>query len=89
MDRLPKGLRYGTPFVDQGMYANVSHREHPKLSRGEHKTWRTELTAYGEKLGEVKIRRRIFQGENLSPLIIILSMIQLSLVLLKIGIGYE
>ena len=51
--------------------------------------WRTELTAHGEKLGEERIRRGIFQGESLSLLISVLSMILLTLVLRKIGIGYE
>ena len=53
------------------------------------KIWKTELTAYGENLGEVRIRRGIFQGESLSLLIFVLSMIPLTLVLRKIGIGYE
>ena len=53
------------------------------------KTWRTELTAYGEKLGEVRIRRGIFQGDSLSSLIFVLSMIPMTLVLRRIGIGYE
>ena len=53
------------------------------------KTWRTELRAYGEKLGEVRLRRGIFLGDSLSPLIFVLSMIPLTLVLRKIRIGYE
>ena len=32
------------------------------------KPWKLELTASGEKLGEVDIRRGIFQGDSLSPL---------------------
>ena len=53
------------------------------------KTWRTELTAYVEKLGEVRIKRGIFQGDSLSPLIFVLSMITLTLVFRKMGIGYK
>ena len=30
-------------------------------------TWRTELTACNESLGEVDIRRGIFQGDSFSP----------------------
>lgn len=52
-------------------------------------TWRTELTSYGETMGEVRIRRGIFQGDSLSPLLFVLSMIPLTLVLRKTGIGYE
>ena len=53
------------------------------------KTWRTELTVYDNNLGQVRIGRGIFQEDNLSKLIFVLSMIPLTLVLRKIGIGYE
>ena len=31
--------------------------------------WRAELTACNESLGEVDIRREIFQGDSFSPLV--------------------
>ena len=34
--------------------------------------WRTELTTCGEPLGSVNIRRGIFQGDSLPPLLFIL-----------------
>ena len=37
------------------------------------KTWRVELTARGENLPETKIQRGIFQGDTLSPLLFIIS----------------
>ena len=33
------------------------------------KSWKLELNASGQKLGEVNIRRGIFQGNSLSPLL--------------------
>ncbi|CAB4021725.1 Hypothetical predicted protein [Paramuricea clavata] len=51
--------------------------------------WKTELTSSGESLGNVNIRRGIFQGDNLSPLIFVMCMIPLSLILRKEKVGYE
>ena len=50
--------------------------------------WQTELTSNGESLGSVSIRRGIFQGDSLSPLLFVVSMIPLSLVLRKCEAGY-
>ena len=44
------------------------------------KQWNTELTAGNQRLGNVKIRRGIFQGDSLSPLLFVLVMIPLTLV---------
>ncbi|XP_068684755.1 uncharacterized protein [Montipora foliosa] len=35
------------------------------------KTWKTELTSSGESLGVIHIRRGIFQGDSLSPLLFV------------------
>ena len=51
--------------------------------------WKTELTSSGRMLGEVKIRRGIFQGDSLSPLLFVLCMIPLTVILRKVGAGYE
>ena len=40
------------------------------------KQWNTELTAGNQRLGNVKIRRGIFQGDSLSPLLFILVIIK-------------
>ena len=45
------------------------------------KQWRLSLTANGEDLGEVNVKRGIFQGNSLSQLMIMLSMVPLSLIL--------
>ena len=50
--------------------------------------WKTVLTANGEVLGEVEIRRGIFQGDSLSPLLFIMVMIPLSILLKREGMGY-
>ena len=51
--------------------------------------WRTELSSGGERIGEVNIRRGIFQGDSLSPLLFVMSLIPLSLVLRKVKAGYN
>ena len=43
--------------------------------------WRLSLTANGEDLGEVNVKRGIFQGDRLSPLLFALSMVPVSLIL--------
>ena len=50
--------------------------------------WKLSLTSNGEKLGDVDVKRGIFQGDSLSPLLFVLSMIPLSLLLRKVNICY-
>ena len=47
--------------------------------------WRLSLTTNGEDLGEVNVKREIFQGDSLSPLMFALSMVPLSLILKKVN----
>ena len=47
------------------------------------------LTSNGEDLGEVDVKRGIFQGDSLSPLLFLLSMVPLSLILRKEYACYE
>ena len=53
------------------------------------KQWNTELTAGNQRLGNVKIRRGIFQGDSLSPLLFVLVMIPLTLMLRQTKESYE
>ena len=48
-----------------------------------------ELTAGGPSLGNVKIRQGIFQRNSLSPLLLLLTMIPLTLLLSKTKIPYQ
>ena len=51
--------------------------------------WRTELYSMSTPIGEVKINRGIFQGDALSPLLFVISLIPLSLLLRKTKYGYD
>ena len=50
--------------------------------------WKTVLTSGGTDLGQVDIRRGIFQGDSLSPLLFVLIRLPLTLVLRKMRAGY-
>ena len=47
------------------------------------------LCSGNSELGEVKIKRGIFQGDSLSPLVFVLALILLSLILRKAKAAYE
>ena len=51
--------------------------------------WKTELIPGGINLGGVNINRGIFQGDSLSPLLFVISLIPLTLVLRRIKQGYS
>ena len=52
-------------------------------------TWRVELTEGGQSLAEVKIQRVIFQGDALSPILVVLAMMPLNDILRKCTAGYK
>ena len=60
-----------------------------KFVAGSMKRWKTKLISSGEYLGTVNIRRGIFQGDSLSPLLFVISMIPLTLILRGVNAGYE
>ena len=43
--------------------------------------WKLLMTSNGEDLEELDVKRGIFQGDSLSPLLFVLSMVSLSLIL--------
>ena len=53
------------------------------------KNCKLELTSSGVSLGEVNIKRGIFQGDSLSPLLFVICMIPLTMVLRKVNFHYE
>ena len=51
--------------------------------------WCTDVTCGGTNLGRVKMRRGIFQGDSLSPLLFVLALTPLTMVLRKVKAGYD
>ena len=51
--------------------------------------WRLSLTANGKDLVEVNVKRGIFQGDSLSPLLFVSSIVPLSLILKKVNACYK
>ena len=51
--------------------------------------WKLLLRSNGEDLEEVDVKRGIFQGDSLSPLLLVLSIIPLSLILRKVNASIE
>ena len=53
------------------------------------RSWNTELEYLGEKIAEVDIRRGIFQGDSLSPLLFVTALIPLSILMSEATQGYK
>ena len=51
--------------------------------------WKVMLCSGNSELGEVEIKRGIFQGDSLSPLVFVLTLIPLSLILRKAMAAYK
>ena len=53
------------------------------------KKWKTELTSGVQKLGTVRIRRGIFQGDSLSPLPFVSALAPMPVVLREVKAGSQ
>ena len=53
------------------------------------KSWRVELTSGEENLRDVNIRRGIFQGDSLSPLLFVVCLLPLTHILRDAKPGYH
>ena len=53
------------------------------------KEWNLSLASNGEDLGEVDVKRGIFQGDSISLLLFVLSMVPLLLILRRLNGSYE
>ena len=51
--------------------------------------WKTNLYADGKLLGSVPIRRGIFHGDSISPLLLVIALLQLTHILAETGMGYQ
>ena len=51
------------------------------------KNWKTDLTACGQILGTVSIKRGIFQGDSLSPLIFVLCVVPMTKIIRNLRAG--
>ena len=52
-------------------------------------SWKTVLTVNGQVLDYVHIRRGIFQGDSLNPLLYVIAMITMTTILRQTGLGYQ
>ena len=58
------------------------------LLKNSKQTWRRELIVCNESLGEVGMRRRIFQEDSFSPLLFVIVLIPLSIIFNETDLGY-
>ena len=67
-----------------GMAANVVC-----LIENSMRSWNTQLEYMNERLAQIDIKRGIFQGDSLSPLLFITALIPLSVILRDVDAGYQ
>ena len=77
MDWFQKDLRYGAGLLNDWSYENEIADNIVNLFKSSKETWETELTACNESLGQVDIKREIFQKDNFLPLLFVVVLIPL------------
>ena len=60
-----------------------------KLISNSMEKWKTRLECDGNALGTVNIKRGIFQGDSLSPLLFVMTLVPLTLTLRRMKVGYR
>ena len=60
-----------------------------ELMENSMKKWKTDLSASGEQLGTVDIKRGIFQGDSFSPLLFVMIMIPMTMILKENKTGFK
>ena len=91
MDRLQEGLRHDATLMADRMSGHVygTGENTIRFLKNTMPNWKTILTSSGTRLAEVNISRGIFQGNSLSPLLFIISMIPMTRVLERMEVGYQ
>ena len=76
--------------MDNRLFGNGWINEKIRRLLGEGmKSWRVELTSGEENLEEINIRRGIFQGDSLSPLLYVVCLLPLTRMLRDAVPGYH
>ena len=94
LDRLQESLWQCTPFLGTQMPPDVQDPPSTySIHRRSMNQWKTNMTlVHKEELletGPIRIKREIFQGDSLSPLLFTMSLNPLSQELQKTGYGYQ
>ena len=90
LDWRQKGLWYGSVNLGNNLpqIYKILHEDINFIDKTM-KTWRVELTAGGRSLADAKFQRGIFQGDALSPLLFIITLMPLNHILRKCKDGYR
>ena len=70
-------------------YDKIPHSWIKDVLNNSMKSWKLELNSSGKTLGEVGIKRGIFQGDSLSQLLFVLCMVPLTWFLRRAKAGYK
>ena len=77
------------PWIIETMKLTGMARNVIELISNSMRTWNTRLEYLGDEIAGVDIRRGIFQGDSLSPLLFITALIPLSVLLREASQGYK